>query len=200
MLEHAFEPFFTTKNAGQGSGLGLSMVYGFVKQSNGHITIYSEVGHGTTVKLYLPRSREAAATTDAGEKTPEFGPGSARILVVEDDPDVRLVPVAILRAQGYEVAEAADGKQAIERLEAKPPFDLLFTDIVLPGGINGGEIAAEAKRLQPGIRVIYTTGYAEHAVVHNGKLDPGATLLTKPYRRTDLLREVHAALAGGGDD
>ena len=199
VLERAFEPFFTTKPVGQGSGLGLSMVYGFVKQSRGHITIYSEVDHGTTVKLYLPRSREAAVACDAEDKTPEFAPGSERILVVEDDPDVRAIPVAILRNQGYEVAEAADAGQAIDHLKAGPPFDLLFTDIVLPGGMNGVEIAAQAKRLQPEIKVIFTTGYAEHALAHNGILDPGMTLVTKPYRRAELLEAVRAAL-GDGDD
>ena len=199
VLERAFEPFFTTKKIGEGSGLGLSMVYGFAKQSTGHITIYSEVGHGTTVKLYLPRSREAAAETGAEDKTPEFAPGSERILVVEDDPDVRAVPVAILRKHGYEVAEAADGRQAIGHLKAGRPFDLLFTDVVLPGGMNGVEIAKEAQRLQPDIKVIYTTGYAENSAVHNGILTPGTTLITKPYSRAELLGMVRAALGGGGD-
>jgi CheY-like chemotaxis protein len=199
VLERVFEPFFTTKNVGRGSGLGLSMVHGFVKQSRGHITICSEVGRGTTVKLYLPRSRETAAERHAADKTPEIAPRSACILVVEGDPDVRAVPVAMLRNQGYEVAEAADGRQAIGRLKAGPPFDLLFTDVVLPGGMNGVEIAAQAKRLQPDIKVIYTTGYAEHVLARNADLDPGAALVTKPYRRTDLLEKVSAAL-GAGDD
>ena len=196
VLERAFEPFFTTKTVGQGSGLGLSMVYGFVKQSRGHVTIYSEIDHGTTVKLYLPRSREAAVASDAEDQTPEFAPGKERILVVEDDPDVRAIPVTMLRNQGYEVAEAADGREAIGRLKSGPPFDLLFTDIVLPGGMNGVEIAAQAKRLQPEIKVIFTTGYAEHALAHGGDLNPGAALVSKPYRRADLLEAVRAALGG----
>jgi CheY-like chemotaxis protein len=199
VLERAFEPFFTTKEVGKGTGLGLSMVYGFVKQSHGHVTIYSEAGHGTTVKLYLPRSREAVAEAGAGDDTPESAPGYERILVVEDDPDVRALPVAILRKQGYQVVEAADGGQAIGHLKAGPPFDLLFTDVVLPGGMNGVEIAKEAKRLQPDIKVIFTTGYAEHALAHNGGLDPGTILVTKPYQRAELLKKVRAALGEGGD-
>jgi CheY-like chemotaxis protein len=155
------------------------------------------------VKLYLPRSREAVAESDAGDDTPEFAPGSERILVVEDDPGVRAIPAAILRKQGYEVVEAADGREAIGHLKDGRPFDLLFTDIVLPGGMNGVEIAAEAKHLQPDIRVIYTTGYAEHALAHkgadNGALDPDTTLVTKPYRRAELLEKVRATLGGSGE-
>ena len=196
VLEKVFEPFFTTKDVGEGSGLGLSMVYGFVKQSNGHVTIFGEVGHGTTVKLYMPRSREAVTRKDADKDTPEFAPGSERILVVEDDESVREIPATILRDHGYEVVEAADARQAVRHLKDGPPFDLLFTDIVLPGGMNGVEIAEQAIRIQPGIRVLYTTGYAENSVVHHGRLDPANTLVNKPYRRAELLEKVRAMLDG----
>ena len=194
VLEKVFEPFFTTKEVGQGSGLGLSMVYGFVKQSKGHITIYSEVDHGTTVKLYMPRSQEGGAKTVAEDDAVEPARGSERILVVEDDPRVRKGPVKILRDHGYEVVEAGNGEEAIDHLKSGQAFSLLFTDVVLPGGMNGVEIAKEAKRLQPSIKVLYTTGYAENAVVHNGQLEPGVTLVNKPFRREELLKKVRAML------
>ena len=197
VLENVFEPFFTSKEVGEGSGLGLSMVYGFVKQSNGHITIYSEVDHGTTIKIYMPRSQEAAAKTVAKDVALEFAQGSERILVVEDDPGVRKGAVAILRSHGYEVVEAGDGNEAIDHLKTGQSFDLLFTDVVLPGGMNGVEIAEQAKRLQPSIKVLYTSGYAENAVVHNGQLDPGVTVVTKPYRRAELLGKVRTLLDSG---
>ncbi len=199
VLEKVFEPFFTTKGVGEGSGLGLSMVYGFAKQSKGHITIYSEEGHGTTVKLYMPRSHEAATQEDSKDDIREFEPGTERILVVEDDKNVRDIPVSILRNQGYVIVEAGDGKEAINRLKDGQPFDLLFTDVVLQGGMNGVEIAKEAKRIQPNIKVLYTTGYAENAVVHNGQLDPGVTLVNKPFNRVELLEKVRAML-GSEDD
>ena len=194
VLEKAFEPFFTTKEVGKGSGLGLSMVYGFAKQSNGHVTIYSEISHGTTIKLYLPRSMEVAAPKNAKFNRTESRRGSQRILVVEDDENVRQASVGILHSQGYEVVEASDGKEAIKHLQGDQPFDLLFTDVVLPGGMNGMEIAAQAKRLQPNIKILYTSGYAEHALVHNGRLDHGVALVNKPYRRTELLDKVQAML------
>ena len=194
VLGKVFEPFFTTKEAGKGSGLGLSMVYGFVKQSMGHITIYSEVGHGTTVKLYLPRSEEVIAKEGPKDDTWEIARGSERILVVEDDEHLRSVPVRLLRKQGYHVVEAIDGKEALERLRGDQQFDLLFSDVVLPGGMNGVEIAEEAKRIQPGIKVLFTTGYAENAVVHNGMLDQDVTLLSKPYPPAKLLEKVRDIL------
>ena len=197
-LEKIFEPFFTTKDVGQGSGLGLSMVYGFAKQSQGHVTIDSEVGAGTTVNLYLPRSLESMAEKGGGDATATHKAGLERILVVEDDASVRLVPVSILRSQGYEVAEAANGREAIGLLQDDPPFDLLFTDVILPGGMNGVEIAEQARRLQPGISVLFTTGYAESTVAVRGKLDAAATLVHKPYRQAELLEKVRALLDDGG--
>ena len=147
----------------------------------------------------MPRSEEDAAREGAKADTREFALGSERILVVEDDENVRRDPVIILRDQGYEVEEAGDGKEAIQHLQNGQPFDLLFTDIVLPGGMNGVQIAEEAKRIQPNIKVIFTTGYAETAVVQNGQLDPSVTLINKPYRREELLDKVHALLDSGDD-
>ena len=194
VVAKVFEPFFTTKAVGEGSGLGLSMVYGFAKQSKGHVTIYSEVSIGTTIKLYLPRSREALVREDAGAEAIKFARGSERILVVEDDPSVRKVPVSLLGNQGYQVVEAANGDEAIECLKNDQAFDLLFTDLALPGGMNGVEIAEAAVRIQPDIKVLYTTGYAEHAIVHRGQWDPEVTLVNKPYRRAELLEKVRAML------
>jgi len=194
--EKAFEPFFTTKEAGEGTGLGLSMVYGLILQSSGHIAIYSEEGLGTTVNLYIPRSGEAAAEQDGKNETREVTMGSGRILIVEDDARVRKVPVRILQDHGYETLEAGTGKEALEHLSGGLHIDLLFTDIVLPGGMNGAEIATEAKLLQPNIKILYTTGYAENSDVVDGKLDPGVALVNKPYNREGLLEKVRATLAG----
>ncbi|AXS39514.1 ATP-binding protein [Breoghania sp. L-A4] len=194
VLNRAFEPFFTTKDVGAGSGLGLSMVYGFAKQSNGHITVDSDSGYGTTVRLYLPRSRAASARERVADNIPEPEPGSERILVVEDDPDVRDIPTTLLRNQGYEVVEAGDGAEAIRHLRADRPFDLLFTDVVLPGGMSGAEIAEAAERIQPGIRILFTTGYAESALDHNGQSASGKVIVHKPYRRQDLLEKIRACL------
>jgi PAS domain S-box-containing protein len=199
ILARVFEPFFTTKEVGQGSGLGLSMVFGFAKQSKGHASIYSEIGKGTTVKVFLPRvSSGQGDAQDIRADTSEPKRGHERILVVEDDENVRNIPSAILRAAGYEVVEVVDGAQAIQVLRDKP-FDLLFTDVVLPGGMNGVEIAARAKRLLPNIKTLYTTGYTENTVIHNGDLDPGVTLVSKPYRRNELLEKVRALLDSKSD-
>ena len=194
VLEKAFDPFFTTKDVGEGSGLGLSMVYGFAKQSRGHVTIYSEVGHGSSIKLYLPRSRQSGGEEEDRYTAAPPERGSERILVVEDEPAVREVPVSILRSQGYDVVEAGNADEAIGHLEDGRRFDLLFTDIVLPGGRNGVAIAEAAKRLQPHIHVLYTTGYAEQAVMHTGQLDDEASVVNKPYRRVELLEKVRTIL------
>lgn len=194
VLEKAYEPFFTTKGVGEGSGLGLSMVYGFVKQSNGHITIDSEVGHGTTVKLYLPRSKEAVAHKDATDEAVELALGSERILVVEDDENLRDIPTTLLREQGYEVIDVKEGWEAIKYLQGDQPFDLLFTDVVLPKGKSGLEVAQEAERLQPNIKVIYTSGYAENTIAHQSKLKANAILINKPYGRVELLAKVRETL------
>jgi PAS domain S-box-containing protein len=190
----AFDPFFTTKDVGKGSGLGLSMVYGFVKQSDGHVRIYSEPGQGTVVKLYLPMSREAEQGVERPSVVAESPGGTERILVVEDDDMVREQVIAHLRALGYDVLSARDGIEAIEALRRTPDVRLLFTDMVMPRGINGRELAEEALRLQPDLAVLYTSGYTEDAIIHRGRLDQGVNLLNKPYRRQDLAVKVRAAL------
>ncbi len=194
-LERAFEPFFTTKDVGKGSGLGLSMVYGFVKQSRGHVRIYSEPGHGTTVKLYLPRADSDEAAGAEAASTVDAPRGSGRILLVEDDELVRENAAEQLRSLGYDVVAAGSGREALAVLENGEAFDLLFTDVVMPGGMNGRELAERALLLRPGLPVLYTSGYTENAIVHHGRLDRGVDLLAKPYRRQDLAAKVSAVLA-----
>ena len=194
VIEKVFEPFFTTKAAGKGSGLGLSMVYGFVKQSCGHVTIYSEQGVGTTVKLYLPRSRGPAEELHHGDRTDVPAARGERILVVEDDPDVRTLAVVLLRGLGYEILEAPDAGSALIALETSPRVHLLFTDVVLPGDMNGPDLAAEVHRRRPGIGILYTSGYTENAIIHQGRVDDGLELLNKPYSKADLARKVRDVL------
>ncbi len=194
-VAQAFEPFFTTKPVGKGTGLGLSQVYGFVKQSNGHVKIYSELGHGTTVKIYLPR----LSIQHADEETEELSPipeGSAAetILVVEDDDDVRAYSVEMLRELGYAVLEAHDGPSGVHILQQGSPIHLLFTDVVLPGGMTGAQIAEEARKLKPGIKVLFATGYARNAIVHHGRLDKGVELITKPFDFRSLAARVRDVL------
>jgi signal transduction histidine kinase len=191
----AFEPFFTTKPVGRGTGLGLSQVYGFVKQSGGHVKIYSEVGQGTTVKLYLPRVGANPAEGDAGEQQllPEAGPEET-VLVLEDDPEVRSYSAEILRELGYRVLEAHDGPSALRTLEQHPRVDLLFTDVVLPGGVTGAQVAAQAKASRPRLKVLFTTGYARNAIIHHGRLDKGVQLITKPSSFNDLAGKVRDML------
>lgn len=204
-LGRVFEPFFTTKEKGRGTGLGLSMVYGFIKQSRGHISIYSEVGEGTTVRMYLPRAHRGAAPS----RDPEIGTGkggSESVLVVEDEPSVREFADTVLSQLGYGVSTAASGREALDLLERGTKCDLLFTDVVMPGGLNGRELSAAAADLRPGLKVLYTSGYTENAIVHQGRLDPGVHLLSKPYRRGELARCVREVLdetpgeRGRGDD
>ena len=193
--EKIFEPFFTTKDVGEGSGLGLSMVYGFIKQSKGHISVRGALGQGTTIDLYLPRSHEANTQQSATDQSREARRGSERILVVEDEPLVREIAVRALQSQGYEVIQVENGAEAIKLLQNGQLFDLLFADIVLPGGMNGVEIAAQARRLQPNIKVVFTTGRAEQSVVHAGQLAARDSVINKPYKLTELLETVGAALA-----
>jgi nitrogen-specific signal transduction histidine kinase/CheY-like chemotaxis protein len=194
IVDQVFDPFFTTKEIGSGSGLGLSMVFGFVKQSGGHVTIYSEEGVGTTVKLYLPRSQGEDATIPSAEPSEIPRGRGETILVVEDDPNVRTLSVALLSDLGYDVLEAADGPSALLMLETSSHVNLLFTDVVLPGGMRGPELAAEIMRRQPGIAVLYTSGYTENAIIHRGRLEEGVELLSKPFRREDLARKVRAVI------
>ncbi|MBR0701086.1 CHASE3 domain-containing protein [Bradyrhizobium diazoefficiens] len=188
----AFEPFFTTKEVGKGSGLGLSMVYGFVKQSGGHIKIYSEEGHGTTIKLYLPPGE--GTTEIATAAAPQAEGGAETILVVEDDNLVRNFVTGQLQSLGYKTVAAPDGKAALDLIAAGQTFDLLFTDVVMPGGMSGRELADEVVKLRPGVKVLYTSGYTDNAIVHHGKLDDGVLLLTKPYRRNQLAEMIRKAL------
>jgi PAS domain S-box-containing protein len=195
VVDKAFEPFFTTKGTGQGTGLGLSQVYGFVKQSGGHVKIYSELGQGTCVKLYLPRHHGAAATLDplAQPPLPPRAQLGETVLVVEDDPDVRTYTVEMVSDLGYQVISAPDGPTALQLLQARPELRLLFTDVGLPGGMNGRQLADEAVRRRPGIKVLFTTGYARNAIVHHGRLDPGVEVIFKPFTYSDLATKIRKA-------
>jgi CheY-like chemotaxis protein len=188
----AFEPFYTTKDIGQGTGLGLSQVYGFVKQSGGHVKLYSEPGMGTTVKLYLPRllaDDEAVAEPAVVDHAPRSMRGET-ILVVEDDQDVRAHSTGILRELGYNVLEAPLAMVGLQLLDRHPEIGLLFTDVGLPGGMNGRQLADEARRRRPDLKVLFTTGYARNAIVHDGRLDPGVALITKPFTYSALAAKL----------
>ena len=195
-LAQVFEPFFTTKEVGKGTGLGLSQVYGFVRQSGGHIRIYSELDEGTTVKIYLPRLMAGQSVTEA-EIAPAAAPthgGTESILVVEDHEDLRAFSTGVLRELGYQVLEAANGRSALEVLQAAHDVDLLFTDVVLPEGMDGRRLADEASRRRPGIKTLFTTGYTRNAIVHNGRLDPGVHLISKPFSFERLAAKVREVL------
>ena len=194
-LTQVFEPFFTTKGAGQGSGLGLSMVYGFIKQSGGHIKLYSELGEGTTVKLYLPRTYDTQVEALPNPSPTAVSGGSETILVVEDDDLVRTYVERQLRSLGYQVIIARNGGEALQALYRQPQIDLLFTDVMMPGGMNGPQLAQAAQQLRPGLKLLYTSGYTENAIVHQGRLDPGVHLLNKPYRLQDLAQAIRRVLS-----
>jgi PAS domain S-box-containing protein len=197
VIEKVFEPFFTTKEAGRGTGLGLSQVYGFVRQSDGHVRIESEPGHGTTVRIFLPRLVGVADENDA--ETSKEGPDIARgqgerVLVVEDEHDLRIYTTEALRELGYRVLEASDGQSALALLDHHADIDLLFTDVVLPGGMNGRVLADEATRRRPGLKVLFTTGYTRNAIVHDGRLDPGVTMIGKPFNFAELAAKVRGII------
>jgi CheY-like chemotaxis protein len=190
----AFDPFFTTKEVGKGSGLGLSMTYGFAKQSKGYIKIYSEIDHGTTVRIYLPRS-----TASVEEATPKSSGDSGRptgetILVVEDDVDVRSMTVSLLRSLGYDVLEADGPQRALRLAQENPHIALLLTDVVLPGGMNGRQSAEEISLKVPHLKVLYMSGYTDNAIQHHGRLDPGVHLLQKPFGKRELGLKVRVLL------
>jgi len=194
-MVRAFEPFFTTKEVGQGSGLGLSMVYGFAKQSRGQVKLYSEKGIGTTIKIYLPRADVALSVVASPERKPKMSfRGRGRILVVEDDALVREYTTVQLERLGYEVVAVESGPEALRLLESDRNFDLLLTDIVMPGGMNGHQLVQAIRRTGLDLPTLYTSGYAEHAIVHAGRLEPGAELLSKPYRGEELAQKVSKML------
>ncbi|MGC2525566.1 MAG: ATP-binding protein [Stellaceae bacterium] len=195
IVNQVFEPFFTTKEVGHGTGLGLSQVYGFVKQSGGHVKIYSEVGQGTTVRLYLPRYRGPDGVADERAEARELPRGRAEtVLVVEDDPDVRDYTSGMVGDLGYNVLTAEDGASALRLLDAHREVQLLFTDVGLPGGMNGRQLADQALRRQPRLKVLYTTGYARNAIVHQGRLDPRVDVVFKPFSYTDLAAKIRHVL------
>jgi len=196
----AFDPFFTTKDIGHGTGLGLSQVYGFVKQSRGHVKIYSEPVEGTTVKIYLPRYHvETEELTEQPAQPIPRGAGHETILVVEDDGDVRNYTTDTLRELGYHVLEASNGAAALQMLEHHPEVDVLFTDVGLPGGMNGRRLAEEARKRRNTIKVLFTTGYARNAIVHEGRLDPGVELVTKPFTQGALAEKLRDIIDATSD-
>jgi len=194
LLSRVFEPFFTTKDKTGGTGFGLAMVYGFIKQSGGHISIYSEQGHGTTVKMFLPRSTAMHVPEVAATGAFRVLHGMERILLVEDNEQVRRFAAANLESLGYTVLQAANGHDALEVLATHEDVDLLFTDMVMPGGMSGRQLADAARERWPRLKVLFTSGYTEDGIVHHGRLDPGVQLLSKPYRRSELARRIRTLL------
>jgi CheY-like chemotaxis protein len=194
IVDRAFEPFFTTKPEGKGTGLGLSQVFGFVKQSEGHVKIYSEPGQGTTVRIYVPRAPADAKPGTADRVLPSAVPtGSETIPLIEDDHDVRAAVVGMLTDLGYLVIEAANPDEALRVLQASKAA-LLFTDVVMPGSMTTKQMVEQALRLQPGIKVLFTSGYTQNAIIHHGRLDEGVHLISKPYKRDQLARKLRSLL------
>ena len=193
IIDRVFDPFFTSKGPGKGTGLGLSMVYGFIKQSAGHIRIYSEEGHGTTVKMYLPPASRASLTAEP-TLAPELVGGHETILVVEDDKLVRDYVLTQLHSLGYVTLDAANASEALAMVKSGAAFDLLFTDVIMPG-LNGRQLADEILKIMPGLKVLFTSGYTENAIIHHGRLDAGVLLLAKPYRKSDMAIMIRKALA-----
>jgi CheY-like chemotaxis protein len=203
VLERIFEPFYTTKAVGKGTGLGLSMVYGFMKQSGGHISAYSEVGRGTTFRLYLPVQEQASAQPaprDAlppqDERLPQQDHAEGQvILAVDDNPDVRAIVVAQLKSLGYAVCEADSAQAALQIISSPARIDLLFTDVVMPGGMNGKELATQARLTRPGLKVLFTSGFPVTSPASGAAFENDDLLLSKPYRNQDLAQALHGALA-----
>ena len=196
VLKRVFEPFFTTKEVGKGTGLGLSMVYGFIRQSNGHIEIKSEVGEGTTVSMYFPRTDPAVASAVPTRRR-ALQRGSERILVVEDEDEVRAIVGEQLGSLGYNVKLASNADQALELLRGNG-FDLVLTDVVMPGRLNGKALAEEIQRLWPDTRIVFMSGYSENVLMRDGRLDSGVMLLAKPYVKADLAKIIRNALTANG--
>jgi CheY-like chemotaxis protein len=199
VIARAFDPFFTTKPIGEGTGLGLSMIYGFARQSGGQVRIYSELGQGTTVCLYLPRHYGSAQERDAEADlahAPRAEQGQT-VLVVDDEPTVRMLVTEVLEDLGYTAIEAADGPAGLKVLESDVRLDLLVTDVGLPGGMNGRQMADAGRVVRPGLKVLFITGYAENAVLGNGYLEPGMQVLTKPFAMEALAGRIRELIAEG---
>jgi CheY-like chemotaxis protein len=196
VIAQAFNPFFTTKDVGQGSGLGLSMIYGFAKQSGGHARIYSEVGIGTTVKIYLPRSiSDALAKPDPDASViTDIASRGETVMVVEDDDDVRIVAISFLENLGYQVLAAATAAEVLAQISQKAEFDLLVADVILPGGMGGRELAERACELLPALKVLFISGYTEDAIMHHGRLDEGVQLLAKPFGQVEFAKKIREIL------
>lgn len=194
-LTRVFEPFFTTKEVGKGTGLGLSMVYGFIKQSNGHIEILSELGCGTTVKLYLPRLNDVSESCDSRTTSGDCTRGKETILVAEDDHAVRGYVSLLLESLGYKVLAAKNANDALAILDEAPKVDLLFTDVIMPGNMNGRELADAVKQKRPETRILFTSGYTDSVLIRDGQIEPNVTFLAKPYRRSDLSAAIRKALS-----
>ncbi|MGY4573081.1 ATP-binding protein [Bradyrhizobium sp. USDA 3256] len=193
-LAKVFEPFFTTKDVGKGTGLGLSMVYGFVKQSNGHVVLDSEIGRGTRVMLYLPRAAVVSAAAVPERRQPDARGAREIVLVVEDDRLVRSYVLTQIESLGYTTLSANNGREALAVLDSGAPIDLLFTDVIMPGAMNGRDLATEARKRRPGLRVLFTSGYTDDAIDQDGKLEQGILFLAKPYSRAELARMLRVAL------
>jgi CheY-like chemotaxis protein len=198
VLEHAFEPFFTTKEMGKGSGLGLSMVYGFAQQSGGYVNISSEVGAGTSVTIVLPAVPADGPPVAAGSGVPALPSGKERVLVVEDEPHVLQFVTTQLLNLGYEVTAVSTGVDALDLLAKEAAFDLLFSDVVLPKGVSGVELARRAKRLRPALKVLLTSGYPEEVFEQHGRPEEGTRVLRKPYRRAELAETLRTVLRSPG--
>jgi CheY-like chemotaxis protein len=193
VMARAFDPFFTTKRQGEGTGLGLCMVYGFLKQSKGHVKIYSELGVGTTIKLYLPRAGRQALPA-APPAPAEMEQGGESVLVVEDDADVRRLVVQMLDSLGYRVRDTATATDALAIIQGGAPIDLMLTDVVLGSGMNGRGLVEAARAAAPALKVLYMSGYTENAIMHQDRLEPGVHLLQKPFRKSDVAAKVRQAL------
>jgi CheY-like chemotaxis protein len=196
VIARAFDPFFTTKPLGLGTGLGLSMIYGFVRQSNGQVRLYSEPGQGTMACLYLPRHYGAADADEAPAQAVCVAQADGEVvLVVDDEPTVRMLVTEILEELGCTAFEAEDGPTALTRLESGTRIDLLITDVGLPGGMNGRQVADAARRLRPALKVLFITGYAENAAIGSGHLEPGMAVMTKPFAMDHLAARIKSILA-----